>query len=282
MTLRDYLTRFVDYYKVRKPDTDTWANYQYMAGKLVTWLENTGEGLTPASIQDLTTEELRRGVSKNSLNTYLKAWKAFVKFVSARENTTFDMSVFAPFRDADVENRRVLTDDELEAARWGARRIGPVAVDMLDTFANTGLRAEEYTILRYDDLGATHLHLRRGKGGKPRDIPANDALRAIWQRNRRGDVLYHVAKLSHRSSAGKVCRKIAREARIPVFGPHAVRHWFATYLIKQGVPIKLVSEILGHASVAITEKLYCHIEKSDTTGVTSVINLGKLGPGRAI
>lgn len=39
---------------------------------------------------------------------------------------------------------------------------------------------------------------------------------------------------------------------------HSLRHTFATRAIEAGVPIKAVSEILGHASIQITLDLYCH------------------------
>lgn len=40
---------------------------------------------------------------------------------------------------------------------------------------------------------------------------------------------------------------------------HDLRHWFATELIEKGVPLKVVSEILGHSSVITTEKMYIKI-----------------------
>jgi len=52
---------------------------------------------------------------------------------------------------------------------------------------------------------------------------------------------------------------LAREAGVPVIRLHDTRHTAATIMLKNGVPVKVVSEILGHASVTITLSLYVHV-----------------------
>jgi integrase len=41
---------------------------------------------------------------------------------------------------------------------------------------------------------------------------------------------------------------------------HDLRHSFASMLIAKGVPLKVVSRAMGHSSVAITEKVYAHLD----------------------
>ncbi|MDQ4099507.1 MAG: tyrosine-type recombinase/integrase, partial [Chloroflexota bacterium] len=50
-----------------------------------------------------------------------------------------------------------------------------------------------------------------------------------------------------------------RAAGVPRLTPHGLRHTNATLLILAGVPLKVVSERLGHASVAITADVYAHV-----------------------
>ena len=55
---------------------------------------------------------------------------------------------------------------------------------------------------------------------------------------------------------------IAKSAKIErPLGIHTLRHTFASLLIKKGVDIKIVSEILGHANITITYNLYIHLVK---------------------
>lgn len=56
------------------------------------------------------------------------------------------------------------------------------------------------------------------------------------------------------------------------FGSHAIRHFFATQLIRKGVSIYKVSKILGHSSVKITESCYIHLVPVDLLGITDVLD----------
>lgn len=53
-------------------------------------------------------------------------------------------------------------------------------------------------------------------------------------------------------------RWLANRAGLPGMRPHDLRHAMASYWIANGVPIKVVSECLGHANIAITLDIYRH------------------------
>jgi integrase len=55
------------------------------------------------------------------------------------------------------------------------------------------------------------------------------------------------------------CRKAIGEAALPVIRLHDLRHTHATLLHAKGVPVKVVSERLGHASPTITLQVYAHV-----------------------
>lgn len=55
------------------------------------------------------------------------------------------------------------------------------------------------------------------------------------------------------------CYRVTEEAGIGRWSPHEMRHSAASLLIAQGVPLKLVSETLGHASIRITSDVYGHL-----------------------
>ena len=54
-------------------------------------------------------------------------------------------------------------------------------------------------------------------------------------------------------------REILKEAGLKAYTVHTLRHTFATRALEAGIPIKVVSEILGHASVQITMDTYSHV-----------------------
>lgn len=55
-------------------------------------------------------------------------------------------------------------------------------------------------------------------------------------------------------------------------GPHALRHSYGSFLISEGVPLIYVSKLLGHSSVAVTEKIYIHLLRKKSLEYVSVFD----------
>ena len=66
-------------------------------------------------------------------------------------------------------------------------------------------------------------------------------------------------RISHPATVQPAFERAVRAAGVPRLTPHGLRHTNATLLILAGVPLKVVSERLGHASVAITADVYAHV-----------------------
>ena len=140
---------------------------------------------------------------------------------------------------------------------------------LLELLYSTGARISEAVGLDRDDVDApARTVLLRGKGGKQRLVPvgrpALAALDAYLVRGRptfaeRGRGIPAVflnargARLS-RQSAWAVLREAAARSRIAAaVSPHTLRHCFATHLLEGGADVRVVQELLGHASVTTTQ-----------------------------
>jgi integrase/recombinase XerD len=140
---------------------------------------------------------------------------------------------------------------------------------LLELLYSTGARISEAVGLDRDDVDApARTVLLRGKGGKQRLVPvgrpALAALDAYLVRGRptlaqRGRGIPAVflnargARLS-RQSAWAVLREAAARSQISAaVSPHTLRHSFATHLLEGGADVRVVQELLGHASVTTTQ-----------------------------
>lgn len=143
--------------------------------------------------------------------------------------------------------------------------------------ANTGLRATEFCELKWSAIAPDGKTLTlTGKGRKRRTVPLNKIARTILdelpKRNSRIYLSESKGLPFDRRALNHMCSSLAVRAGIPLFGPHALRHYFATELIVRGVPIYKVSKLLGHASVRLTEKIYIHfIDSIHLIGSTDVL-----------
>ena len=144
---------------------------------------------------------------------------------------------------------------------------------LLELLYATGARVSEAVQLDVDDLANGDVLRVRGKGSKERIVPvgsyARAALEAYLTRgrpelSRRGAASPRLflgargAPLS-RQSAWLVIRHAADRAQLSAHvSPHTLRHSFATHLLQGGADVRVVQELLGHASVATTQ-IYTHV-----------------------
>ncbi|MEU8188673.1 tyrosine-type recombinase/integrase, partial [Micromonospora carbonacea] len=147
---------------------------------------------------------------------------------------------------------------------------------LLEFLYGTGARISEAVGAAVDDLddldSGEAAVLLRGKGGRTRLVPvggyAVESLRAWLVRRRpalvaagRGTPAVFVNARGGaltRQGAWTILRRAAERAGLPVDGtnavsPHTLRHSYATHLLDGGADVRVVQELLGHASVTTTQ-----------------------------
>jgi integrase/recombinase XerD len=139
---------------------------------------------------------------------------------------------------------------------------------LLELLYATGARISEAVDLSVDDVFDSEVVRLTGKGSKQRMVPlgsfAREAVqdylvRARPELSRRGRATPALflgvrgSRLS-RQSAWLVIRAVAERAGLDrEISPHTFRHSFATHLLAGGADVRVVQELLGHASVATTQ-----------------------------
>ncbi|MFT4212544.1 MAG: site-specific tyrosine recombinase XerD [Microbacterium sp.] len=144
---------------------------------------------------------------------------------------------------------------------------------LLELLYATGARVSEVVQLDVDDLAHGDVLRVRGKGSKERIVPvgsyaraavdaylarARPALAVLGRGTPRLFLGLRGAPLS-RQSAWAVMQQAADAAGLTAHvSPHTLRHSFATHLLQGGADVRVVQELLGHASVATTQ-IYTHV-----------------------
>ena len=155
-----------------------------------------------------------------------------------------------------------------EEARHTLLRLRDAA--LLELLYGTGLRVSEACGLDVDDIDRDRyntpmLLVRRGKGNKSRQVPVGgSADRALAEylparralgASERGALFVNAAgeRLTPRSVQRMVKRWTIAGGVHAAATPHGLRHSFATHLLDEGVDLRAIQELLGHASLASTQ-----------------------------
>jgi integrase/recombinase XerD len=170
--------------------------------------------------------------------------------------------------------------ERLLAAPVGRTRIVLRDRALLELLYATGLRVSEAAALQLDAVHNAEGYVRtRGKGNRVRVVPfGGKAARALDAYLAQARPLFlqrkdHVladpgavfltcrGKAFSRKGIWKLIRQYARRAGIdkPV-SPHTLRHSFATHLLANGAPLRVIQEMLGHADIATTQ-IYTHVDQ---------------------
>jgi len=139
---------------------------------------------------------------------------------------------------------------------------------ILMTAYSAGLRISEVVNLNVSDIDNQRmvLHIRKGKRNKDRYVMLSPVLltmlRHWWVAARPVTYLFPSRTGSRRALVGAVqraCKEAQERAGIDKrVTPHTLRHSFATHLLEAGTDLRVIQELLGHASIKTTA-IYTHV-----------------------
>jgi integrase/recombinase XerD len=240
------------------------------------------EQITPEHVRDFA-RSLREGpepLAASSVARMLSSVRGFTRFLVDEQRIPLDPAVdlVAPkLPDRLPKALSIAQVERLLAATSGDSPAELRDRALLELLYATGARVSEAVSLNVDDLvgeeGTADLVRLFGKGSKQRIVPVGSFARAALDaylvrsrpllsvRGRATPALFlgmRGARLS-RQNAWLVIRAAAERAQLDRelaphgISPHSLRHSFATHLLQGGADVRVVQELLGHASVATTQ-----------------------------
>jgi len=144
---------------------------------------------------------------------------------------------------------------------------------LLALLYGTGIRASECAWLRNGNVDLKELTITvQGKGGCERTIPLNQELAAVLRTyiEARGSALNNApffrSRFGKPLSRGGVYERVrtwGQRSRIGIpLSPHRIRHTFATHLVRAGVGLVTIRDLLGHRLITSTQ-IYLHVTADD-------------------
>ena len=147
---------------------------------------------------------------------------------------------------------------------------------------NTGLRKMELLTLEWNQINFKERYLildnrnHLTKSKKVRTIPLNlTALQILTKReiNKRGNLIFLVdGEQINPDKLTKLFKGYIKRAKINnKLNFHSLRHTFASWLVQKGVSIYLISKLLGHSDIKITE-IYSHLRNEDLINTVTILD----------
>jgi integrase/recombinase XerC len=228
---------------------------------------------------------LAKDRKKSSIGRKLAALKKFFRYLVATHKIVKDplLLIHSPKQEKPLP--AFLTVDDVFQL-LGAIKI-KTALDVrdravLEVFYSTGVRVSELVGLNWADVDFQLGIIRvLGKGSKERIVPIGEiALQALqdcgheqhtkWHFSCKGETPVFLNNRGERittRSVARIVEKHLKQAGIPIkMGPHGLRHSFATHLLNSGADLRVIQELLGHASLSTTQK-YTHLNLDALTAV---------------
>lgn len=212
------------------------------------------------------------GKSDASINRYYMSIRSFCRFLrktkALPEDITLDISApmfrqNAPYVPTVAEIIRLLDTPNRETQSGRRDRA------ILELLYSSGLRASELCDLAINDCAGFQVMVKQGKRGKTRTVPitqgAHDAIAQYIQQDRgtKAGPLFQtvMGKKLRRQLLCKAIRQYGKKAGIEAITTHTLRHACATHLLDQGADLRLIQEVLGHSSIASTQR-YTHLSSN--------------------
>ena len=273
--------RLTDDMTLRRFSRETQRNYIRDVGRLATFLRRSPDTATVDDLRRFQIAQQEVGLAVPTMNAIVSALRFF--FVHTIERPDLARRLVRLNHPRPLPD--VLSADEVRRLLGATVCLKHLAA--LSVAYSAGLRVAEVAALKVGDVDSTRMLLRveRGKGGRDRNAMLSadllGLLRRWWTEGHRQGVLHREgwlfpgqdwAQPISTRQLHRIVVEAARSAGIPKrVDPHTLRHSFATHLLEDGVDIRVIQVLLGHARLDTTAP-YAKVATRTVRAVTSPLD----------
>ncbi len=235
-------------------------------------------------LDDFLQSEKKRGLAPTSLKLEVVALRIFFRFLCARKILPSDPAEKLPLPKLPHTLPQPLAPEAIQQLLAAPQGQTPLEIRdraLLELLYACGLRISELCTVRLENIDLEEGMIRvTGKGNKTRLIPIGQAaITAIEQylslarpkllTPKSGAALF-LSVRGHPLTPARLWQLVSQYAKQAglkeAIHPHQLRHSFATHLLAGGADLRIIQEMLGHASIATTQ-IYTQVDRSQLKAI---------------
>jgi integrase/recombinase XerD len=262
----DYTELFAKYMRSEKRSENTIKCYLgdlRQVGKLASLYNANIEDIDQTIIEKIKGEFFGRGLSVKTVNRKLISINRYLQYVTHNSDIPVRTDIkieFAKFQHQEYLEDMMTVADFKRLVRFAERENDYRAIGVFYTLFMTGMRVSEMLQLRLEDVKENIVSVK-GKGTKYRNVFIPIKLKKYWARylrirdNTDDEALFTgPCGPMNRQTVHRIIKKYAGRARVKLKKAHAhnFRHLFALEMLRNGLSISEVADLLGHSDINIT------------------------------
>jgi integrase/recombinase XerC len=273
--MNDYIEEFLRYLELEKGvSAHTLRAYRKDLTDFIAHVNTEPEKIDMLDVRGFIAEQIRKGLNKTTVSRRLSSVRSFFRFLYREGYMKSNPAKLVSSPRLPKLLPKFLSVDDAFSLVEKPEGIGfAPARDraILELLYSSGLRVGELAGLNVEDINVREALVKaRGKGKKERIVPigskALDAIKTYLVERmllKSKEKAVFLNRLGTRLTDRGVRRIVVKYARAIAIngsiGPHTLRHSFASHLLQGGADLRVIQELLGHASLSTTQK-YTHLD----------------------
>ncbi len=273
--MKEHIDAFIRYLDLQRgASAHTLRAYRKDLEEFSGFVKKGAEDIEMVDVRAFVAQQIKDGRNKTTAGRRLASVRSFLKYLHREGYMLDNPAKLVSTPKAQKPLPRFLSVDDIFSLVQQPKSIGFLQTRdraILELLYSSGLRVSEIAGLNVEDVSTKEGLVKvKGKGKKERILPvgskAVDAIKSYLVEKillkRRNKALFLNSRGEPLSDRGvrRVVVKYAKMIGITgKIGPHTLRHTFASHLLQAGADLRVIQELLGHASLSTTQK-YTHLD----------------------
>lgn len=273
--MKEHIDRFIRYLDLQKgASAHTLRAYRKDLEDFSDYVKKRAEDVEMIDVRAFVARQIKDGRNKSTAGRRLAAVRSFLKYLHREGYIRENPAKLVNTPKAQRPLPQFLSVDDVFLLVQQPKSIGFLQTRdraILELLYSSGLRVSEIAGLNMEDVNTREGLVKvKGKGKKERILPvgskAVDAIKSYLVEKillKRKDKALFLNNRGRPLSDRGVRRIVVKYAKMigigGRIGPHTLRHTFASHLLQAGADLRVIQELLGHASLSTTQK-YTHLD----------------------